>query len=345
MFFLQEFDIEIKDKSGVENLVVDHLSRIEGRIDPVPIRDDFTDEQLMQLDGNTPWFADIVNYLVASILPPEASRSYKDKIKSDAKYYVWDDPYLFGVPKALISDQGSHFYNKTMSTLLEKYRVVNRVATSYHPQTNGQAERKVAHPSRKDWSWLIEDALWDHKTTYRTLLRMSPYWIVFGKACHLPVEIEHRAYWVVKRKLQLQELEELHLEAYEKSKIYKENVKRFHDNMILRKEFKVQEVLLFNYSLKLITSKLCSKWDGPFVIINVIPYSVVEIRNEATNKTFKVNGHQLKLFHECPTMMDGDVEDLSLVKPTLLEIITSLKWKTMIILTLGVKGALELFWE
>ncbi|RDY06692.1 hypothetical protein CR513_09275, partial [Mucuna pruriens] len=90
-----------------------------------------------------------------------------------------------------------------------------------------------------------------------------------------------------KRKLQLC------LEAYENSKIYKGKVKRFHDSMILRKEFKVgQKVFLFNSCLKLIA---------------------IEIRNKATEKTFKVNGHQLKLFHECPTMMEGDVEDLSLV--------------------------------
>ncbi|RDX85513.1 hypothetical protein CR513_33281, partial [Mucuna pruriens] len=114
------------------------------------------------LDGIVPWFADIVNNLVASILPQEASKSYKDKIKGDDKYYVWDDPYLwkfcndqvirrfipdhetytcrFGVPKALINDQGSHCCNKTMSTLLEKYGVVHRVATNYHPQTNGQVD-------------------------------------------------------------------------------------------------------------------------------------------------------------------------------------------------------------
>ncbi|RDX84241.1 hypothetical protein CR513_34733, partial [Mucuna pruriens] len=109
------------------------------------------------------------------------------------------------------------------------------------------------------------------------------------------------------RKLQLQELEELHLEAYENSKIYKENVKGFHDNMILRKEF------------KLIVGKLHSKWDGPFLITNAFSYGAIEIRNEATNKTFKVNRHQRKLFHKCPTMMEGDVKDLSLVKPTLLE--------------------------
>ncbi|RDX61445.1 gag-pol, partial [Mucuna pruriens] len=117
--------------------------------------------------------------------------------------------YRFGVPKALISDQGSHFYNRAMSSLLEKYGVVHRIATAYHPQTNGQAEvfnreikkilQKLTNLSQKDWSHHLEDTLWAHRTTYRTPLGMSLYRIVFGKACHLPVELEHRAYWVVKK--------------------------------------------------------------------------------------------------------------------------------------------------
>ncbi|RDX91043.1 hypothetical protein CR513_27029, partial [Mucuna pruriens] len=76
MLLLQEFDIEIRDKSEVENLVANHLSRIDRRIDPLPIRDNFPNEQLVQLDSINPWFAKIVNYLVTSILPPQASRSF-----------------------------------------------------------------------------------------------------------------------------------------------------------------------------------------------------------------------------------------------------------------------------
>ncbi|RDX76668.1 gag-pol, partial [Mucuna pruriens] len=161
----------------------------------------------------------------------------------------------FGVPKALISDQGSHFCNRAMDSLLHKYGVVHRVATAYYPQTNGQAEvfnreikktlQKMTNPSRKDWSQLLKDALW----AYRTPLGMSPYQIVFGKTCHLPMELEHKAYWAVKqcnlaydqdgdqRKFQLQELDELRLEAYENSRIYKQKVKKFHDQQILRKDF------------------------------------------------------------------------------------------------------------
>ncbi|RDY06019.1 hypothetical protein CR513_10069, partial [Mucuna pruriens] len=93
------------------------------------------------------------------------------------------------------------------------------------------------------------------------------------------------------RELQLQELEELRLEAYENSQIYKQKVKQFHDCQILRKEFRVdQKVLLFNSRLKLITCKLRSKWDGPFVITHVFPYGVVELKDENTNNTLCQNG-------------------------------------------------------
>ena len=96
--------------------------------------------------------------------------------------------------------------------------------------------------SRKDWSTKLDDALWAHRTVYKAPIGMCPYQVVFGKACHLPVEIEHKAYWAVKicnfsmdqaseeRKLQLSELDEIRLEAYENAKFYKENTKKFHDS-------------------------------------------------------------------------------------------------------------------
>ncbi|RDY10709.1 putative mitochondrial protein, partial [Mucuna pruriens] len=272
MLFLQEFNIEIRDKKNAENSVAGHLSRIEQEDDPMPIRDEFPDEQLLHIAMPTPWFADICNFVAASQFPPEASRLYKERLQNDAKYYIWDDPYLwrlssnqvirrcildteinsvlqfchatpggnhygstrtarkvldcrfywptifrdafstcekcqkagmaisrrhekpqqpilfyevfdvwginfmepsqspmdilmfyyvsrwveaiatktndakvvvdflksnifcwFGVPKVLISDQGSHFYNRAMSSLLHKYGVVHRISTVYHP--------------------------------------------------------------------------------------------------------------------------------------------------------------------------------------------------------------------
>ena len=97
MLWLQEFDLEIRDKSGAQNLVIDHLSSIERSIDDAsPIWDEFPDESLLTLStSSSPWFANIVNYLIASIFPPLASRAQCDKLKSDARYYIWDDPYLW----------------------------------------------------------------------------------------------------------------------------------------------------------------------------------------------------------------------------------------------------------
>ncbi|XP_076910018.1 uncharacterized protein LOC143567499 [Bidens hawaiensis] len=132
--------------------------------------------------------------------------------------------------------------------------------------------------------------------------------LVYGKSCHLPVELEHRSYWslktvnvdlteaAVKRYFQIHELEEFRDAAYSQSLNIKVKTKVLHDRRFKGgKEFKKgDKVLLFNSRLKLFVGKLRSKWTGPYLVKEVFPYGVVELENLDNITSWKVNGNRLK---------------------------------------------------
>ena len=98
VLLLQEFDLEIKDKKGCDNVIADHLSRAErstGGEEEVELKENFPDEQLFKVSCQLPWYADIVNYLACGVVPSEFTSQQKRKLRTDSRYYIWDDPFLF----------------------------------------------------------------------------------------------------------------------------------------------------------------------------------------------------------------------------------------------------------
>nr|GEU45150.1 reverse transcriptase domain-containing protein [Tanacetum cinerariifolium] len=243
--------------------------------------------------------------------------------------------------KAIISERGTHFCNDQFNRVMIKYGVTHRLATAYHPQTSGQVEvsnhglkrilERTVRENCASWSDKLDDTLWAFWTAFKTPIGYTPYKLVYGKSCHLPIELEHRVYWALKhvnfdlktagdhRKLQLNKLNELRDQAYENSVIYKERTKKLHDYTIKNRIFNVgDQVLLFNSRLKIFSGKLKTHWSGPFTITQVFSYGTVEL-SQPNGLNFKVNGHHVKHYSggDIPSKV---VLDLHTICPIMIEV-------------------------
>ncbi|RDX90042.1 putative mitochondrial protein, partial [Mucuna pruriens] len=464
-----------RDKKGTENAVTDHLSRIERE-----------NEQLLHINTPTPWFENICNFVAASYFPPKASGLYKERLQSNAKYYIWDDPYLwrlyndqvicrcildteiksvlqfyhaaiggshygstrtlrkvldcgfywptifkdayqfvstcekcqkagmaisrrhempqqpilfcevfdvwgidfmgpfpvsngysyillavdyvsrwveaiatktndakvvvdflksnifcwFGVSKALISDQGSHFCNRAMSSLLHKYGVVDKLVFSrLNAHQITIANYSIVNPRSNFLKDIYTTPRQTAKLKYSTRKsrKHCKRWPIPARRIGVDslrmlyghIELHTRLLWgchPTRLSLSSSVIWPTTKQGNKGSSSYKNwtssawKPMRTPRSISRKKEFQVdQRILLFNSCLKLITSKLHSRWDEPFVIINVFPYGAMQLKDEHTNNTFQVNGHHIKLFHGGPPPIVGDMETISLMEPAPLD--------------------------
>nr|GEU73031.1 reverse transcriptase domain-containing protein [Tanacetum cinerariifolium] len=289
VLLLQEFTFKVIDTKGAKNLADDHLSRLENPhqnvIDLKEVNESFPLEtlNLVSFHGNssTSWLDDFANYHAGNFIVKGMSSQQKNKFFKDVKHYFWDEPFLFKICADQVirrcvhgqeaidilkarhygptRDHGPNYTAKKVFDLGFYWPTIYRDAQDLVKTCDiCQRQGKILQQDE-----MLQNSIQAFRTAYKTPIGCTPYKLVYGKACHLPIELEHKAYWALKhanfdlqpagdlRKVQLNELNELRDQAYENSLIYKEKTKRIHDSKIKDRVFNIGDrVLLFNSRLK-----------------------------------------------------------------------------------------------
>ncbi|XP_052117682.1 uncharacterized protein LOC127747626 [Arachis duranensis] len=290
----------------------------------------FSDEQLFLIQ-QAPWFADIANYKAMNFIPKEYSRQQVKKLLTDAKYYIWEEPYLFkrcsnGIIRRCVPDEEKqqilwHCHGSDYGGHFGGERTATKVLQSgfYWPTLFRDSREFVKHCDRCEKATnlpanhempqqgILEVELFDrygvrHKvaTLYhpQTSGQVEVSNRELKRILEKTINVSRKDCWSMAKPVTCQlswSIKRTGQSAYENAKLYKERTKLLHDKKITIRVFEPgQRVLLYNSRLKLFPRKLKSRWSGPFVVTKASPYGHVEIQEENSDRKFTVNGQRLK---------------------------------------------------
>nr|GFB27572.1 retrovirus-related Pol polyprotein from transposon 17.6 [Tanacetum cinerariifolium] len=291
------------------------------------------------------YLLNFANFHAGNFIVKGMSSQQKKKLFKDVKHYFWDDHNLFRIcadqiirrcvhgQEAFVIHKachegptgGHHGANFIAKKKFDAgffwptiYRDAHNLVKSCDIcQRQGKISQRdempqnVIHVCEIFYVWGIDfmgpfPSSRRNRTAYKTPIGCTPYKLVYGKSCHIPIELEHKAYWALKhvnfdlkttgdhRKLQLIELNEIRDQVYKNSLINKEKMKKLHDSKIKKCIFNIGDpVLLFSSHLKIFAGKLKTHWSGPFTITKVFPYGTVKL-SQPDGPNFKVNVHRVK---------------------------------------------------
>ncbi|GJS25503.1 reverse transcriptase domain-containing protein [Tanacetum coccineum] len=284
VLLLQEFDFNVIDTKGAENLAADHLSRLENPyenvLDPKEVNENFPHETLHMVtfrgDSSTLWFANYANYHAGKFIVKGMSSQQKNKFFKDGKNYFWEAPFVKRCANQVYS----------VAVCVHGKEALDILEACHNGPIGGHHGANLT--AKKVFDVGLPHSLQNNHLVHSIQARVwKAYWALKHANFDLETVGDHR-------KVQLNELNELRDHAYENYLIYKERTKRIHDAKIKNRVFNVgDQVLLFNSRLKIFSGKLKSCWSGPFTISHVFPYGTIEL-SQNFRPNFKVNGHRIK---------------------------------------------------